>query len=96
MTSADVDRLLAALAAAPAADAAVFSDPEGRRQPLVAVYRIRPIRVALAAVEPVHAKPVKLVMHALAVVTVPDLGAAGDCDTPDQLAAARAHFDRQG
>jgi len=92
----DLDRLVAALAAEPAAEAAVFSDPEGRLQPLAAAYRIRPIRVALAAVGPVHGKPVKLVLHALAVVTVPDLGAAGDCDTPDQLAAARAHFDRQG
>jgi molybdopterin-guanine dinucleotide biosynthesis protein A len=93
---ADLDRLLTALADDPAAEAAVFSDPEGRLQPLAAAYRIRPIRVALAAVRPVHGKPVKLVLHALAVVTVPDLGAAGDCDTPDQLAAARAHFDRQG
>jgi len=93
---ADLDRLIAALIAAPAAEAAVFSDPEGRLQPLAAAYRVRPIRVALAAVRPVHSKPVKLVLHALAVVTVPDLGAAGDCDTPDQLAAARAHYDRQG
>ena len=96
LRSADLDRLVAALAAEPAAEAAVFSDPEGRSQPLAAAYRIRPIRVALAAVGPVRGKPVKLVLHALAVVTVPDLGAAGDCDTPDQLAAARAHFDRQG
>ena len=93
---ADLVRLIAALAADSAAEAAVFSDPEGRLQPLAAAYRIRPIRVAVAAVEPVDGKPVKLVLHALAVVTVPDLGAAGDCDTPDQLAAARAHFDRQG
>jgi molybdopterin-guanine dinucleotide biosynthesis protein A len=92
----DLARLVAALAAEPAAQAAVFSDPEGRLQPLAAAYRIRPIRVALAAVGPVHGKPVKLVLHGLTVVTVPDLGAAGDCDTPDQLAAARAHFDRQG
>jgi molybdopterin-guanine dinucleotide biosynthesis protein A len=93
---ADVDRLLAALAAAPAAEAAVFRDPEGRLQPLAGAYRITPIRAALAAEEPVHGKPVRLVLHALALVTVPDQGAAGDCDTPDQLAAARAHFDRQG
>ncbi len=92
----DLDRLVAALAANPAAEAAVFSDSGGRLQPLTAAYRIRPIRVALAAVRPVRGKPVKLVLHALAVVTVPDRGAAGDCDTPDQLAAARAHFDRQG
>jgi molybdopterin-guanine dinucleotide biosynthesis protein A len=92
----DLDRLTAALAADPTADAVVFSDPDGHAQPLAGAYRIRPIRVALAAVEPVDGKPVKLVLHALAVVTVPDQGAAGDCDTPDQLAAARAHFDRQG
>jgi len=96
LQSADVDRLIAALAAEPGAEAAVFSDPGGRMQPLAAVYRISPIRAALAAVEPVHSKPVKLVLHALTVVTVPDRGAAGDCDTPDQLAAVRAHFDRQG
>lgn len=93
---ADLDRLLTVLANEPTSEAAVFSDPDGRRQPLAAAYRARPIRVALAAVEPVRGKPVKLVLHALAVVTVPDFGAAGDCDTPDQLAAARAHFDRQG
>lgn len=93
---ADLDRLIAVLAADPAAEAAVFSDPDSRLQPLAAAYRMRSIRAALAAVRPVHGKPVKLVLHALAVVTVPDLGAAGDCDTPDQLAAARAHFDRQG
>ena len=92
----DIDRLIAALDADSGVEAAVFSDPEGRMQPLAAAYRIRPIRAALAAVEPVHAKPVKLVLHALTVVTVPDRGAAGDCDTPDQLAAVRAHFDRQG
>lgn len=96
LQAADIDRLLSALAAEPDVQAAVFSDPGGRMQPLAAAYRISPIRAALAAVEPVHAKPVKLVLHALTVVTVPDRGAAGDCDTPDMLAAARAHFDRQG
>jgi molybdopterin-guanine dinucleotide biosynthesis protein A len=96
LTSADVDRLRAALAADPGADAAAFVDPEGRAQPLAAAYRIEPIRDALAGVGPVPGKAVKLVFYQLAVVTVPDLGAAGDCDTPDQLAAARAHFERQG
>ena len=96
LSVADVTRLRAALAADPAADGALFVDPRGRAQPLTAVYRTGPIRAALAVVEPVHGKAVKLVLHQLAVVTVPDLGAAGDCDTPDQLAAARAYFDRQG
>jgi molybdopterin-guanine dinucleotide biosynthesis protein A len=92
----DVVQLLAALTADPRAEAALFSDPQGHLQPLAAAYRIGPIRAALLAVGPAHAKAVKLVLHQLAVVAVPDRGAAGDCDTPDQLAAARAHFDRQG
>jgi len=92
----DVVRLLAALSAEPQADAALFSDPQGRPQPLAAAYRVGPIRAALAAVGPAHGKAVKLVLHQLAVVTVPDRGAAGDCDTPEQLAAARAYYDRQG
>jgi molybdopterin-guanine dinucleotide biosynthesis protein A len=92
----DVVQLLAALTADPQAEAALFSDPQGHLQPLAAAYRIGPIRAALLAVGPAHAKAVKLVLHQLAVVAVPDRGAAGDCDTPDQLAAARAHFDRQG
>jgi molybdopterin-guanine dinucleotide biosynthesis protein A len=96
LTSADVERLCAALAAEPAAEVAAFVDAEGREQPLSAAYRIGPIRAALAGVGPLPGKAVKLVFHQLVVVTVPDLGAAGDCDTPDQLAAARAHFDRQG
>jgi molybdopterin-guanine dinucleotide biosynthesis protein A len=94
--SEDVDRLLAALRLDQQSDAALFSDPTGRPQPLVAAYRVRPLRAALAAIESVDGAPVRLVLHQLAVVTVPDQGAAGDCDTPDQLAAARAHFDRQG
>jgi molybdopterin-guanine dinucleotide biosynthesis protein A len=96
LTSADVDRLRAALAAGRACDAAAFIDAGGRAQPLAAAYRIAPIRDALAGVGPVPGKAVKLVFNQLAVVTVPDLGAAEDCDTPDQLAAARAHFERQG
>jgi molybdopterin-guanine dinucleotide biosynthesis protein A len=96
LRAADLERLIAALKAEPGAEAAVFTDSTGRLQPLAAAYRTRPIRSALAAVGPVHGKPVKLVLHALVVVTVPDLGAAGDCDTPDQLAAARAHYQRQG
>jgi molybdopterin-guanine dinucleotide biosynthesis protein A len=92
----DIDRLVAALHGHPGTDAALFFDAEGRTQPLVAAYRTSSLEAALAAVGPLDGTPVRLVVHQLAVVTVPDLGAAGDCDTPDQLAAARAHFDRQG
>jgi molybdopterin-guanine dinucleotide biosynthesis protein A len=96
LRSVDVTRLIAALRTHPGTDAALFFDETGRTQPLVAAYRTSSLEAALAAVTPLDGTPVRLVVHQLAVVTVPDLGAAGDCDTPDQLAAARAHFDRQG
>lgn len=96
LAGADVDRLLAALADDPAAGAAAFTDSDGWSQPLAAAYRTLPLRAILDAAEPAHGKPVKLVLHALAVVGVPDRGAADDCDTPEQLAAARAYFDRRG
>jgi molybdopterin-guanine dinucleotide biosynthesis protein A len=96
LRSSDVERLVAALERDSAAEAALFFDAEGRTQPLVAAYRASSLEAALAAVGSLIGTAVRLVVHQLAVVTVPDLGAAGDCDTPDQLAAARAHFDRQG
>jgi molybdopterin-guanine dinucleotide biosynthesis protein A len=89
----DVLRLLRTLQADPTTDAAQFVDADGRAQPLAAVYRTQSLRRALATVGPVHGTAVKLVMQRLAVASVPDLGAAQDCDTPDQLAAARAHFE---
>jgi molybdopterin-guanine dinucleotide biosynthesis protein A len=92
----DIDRLMAALHGHPGSEAALFSDDEGHTQPLVAAYRTSSLEAALTAGGPMDGRAVRLVVHQLAVVTVPDLGAAGDCDTPDQLAAARAHFDRQG
>jgi molybdopterin-guanine dinucleotide biosynthesis protein A len=87
----DVGRLLAALT--DTAEAALFTDADGRVQPLAGLYRVAALRRALNAIEPVSGKAVRLVVQQLAIVTVPDLGAAGDCDTPDQLAAARAQFE---
>jgi molybdopterin-guanine dinucleotide biosynthesis protein A len=92
----DVDRLVAALAARPDADAALFADAEGHRQALAAAYRAGPLRAAVRAAGPVAGRPVRLVPEALAVVAVPDCGAAADCDTPEQLAAARAAIDGEG
>lgn len=90
----DVARLLTTLTGGPA-DAAVFTDEGDRLQPLAAAYRRRPLRAALAMIGPVDGRPVRLVLERLAVARVQDLGAAGDCDTPAQLARARAHFDRR-
>lgn len=85
-------RLLAGLGEA---DGVVFVDAGGRRQPLAAAYRARALREAVRVLEPVRDRPVRLLFEQLAVVTVPDHGAAADCDTPDQLAQARARHGRQ-
>ena len=94
LAAADVGRLVRALEDAPEADGALFADTAGRLQPLTAVYRSGRLQAATRAVGPLHGRAVRLVLDTLVVVSVPDRGAAADCDTPDQLAAARAHFDR--
>jgi molybdopterin-guanine dinucleotide biosynthesis protein A len=87
LAAADVSRLIARLGDA---DAAVFSDAEGRRQPLAGVYQAGALTAAVRALEPVGGRPVRLLFERLAVVTVPDHGAAADCDTPEQLERAQA------
>jgi molybdopterin-guanine dinucleotide biosynthesis protein A len=92
LDAAALARLLAGLGEA---DGVVFVDAGGRRQPLAAAYRAAALRAAVRALEPVAGKPVRLLFERLDVVTVPDLGAAADCDTPDQLAQARARHGGQ-
>jgi molybdopterin-guanine dinucleotide biosynthesis protein A len=94
LTPRDVRRLLDSLDAAVAADAAVFVDGEGRRQVLAGAYRgeeLRRILGELGAVRPPAGVPARLLLERCArVIEVPDGGASRDCDTPEQLAAARA------
>ena len=81
-------RLLAALAADPAADAALGVDPGGHRQPLLAVYREGPLRARLAAV-PVVDQPLRVVTSGLAIIEVPVTAVESlDLDTPEDAAAA--------
>ena len=81
-------RLLAALAADPAADAALGVDPGGHRQPLLAVYREGPLRARLAVV-PVVDQPLRVVTSGLAIIEVPVTAVESlDLDTPEDAAAA--------
>jgi len=82
-----VPRLLARLPDE-ALDGVIGVDPSGRDQPLLAVYRVEPLRRALAATAPAGARLRDLVAG-LRLARVPvDPREALDLDTPDDLAGA--------
>ncbi|GHF94218.1 molybdenum cofactor guanylyltransferase [Streptomyces filamentosus] len=101
---ATVRRLLAALDAAPDAEAALFTDPEGRDQPLVAAYRTAPLRRALDGIRRAHQGlddlPLRLLGERLRPVRVPsdpeEPLASFDCDTWEDIATARARIRDHG
>ncbi|MFE7100111.1 NTP transferase domain-containing protein [Streptomyces erythrochromogenes] len=93
-----------ALLAAPDAhgtDGAMLRDPGGRDQPLVAAYRAEPLRREIALLATEHGGLTGLPLRALTAeleltaVAAPPL-AAFDCDTWDDLAAARARIREHG
>lgn len=85
----------------PAADGAMLRDPDGRDQPLVAAYRAEPLRREIALLAAEHGTLTGLPLRALtaeldlARVTSRPL-ASFDCDTWDDLAAARARIREHG
>ncbi|WP_340559771.1 NTP transferase domain-containing protein [Streptomyces sp. GSL17-111] len=90
--------LRAALAGDPAAECALAT-ADGRDQPLLAVHRAEPLRRELALLATEHGRldhlPLKLLTAELAVRRVPtDTGA--DCDTWEDIAAARARIREHG
>ncbi|WP_107502240.1 NTP transferase domain-containing protein, partial [Streptomyces sp. wa1071] len=95
-----VDALLDA-AGEPGREGALCVDPEGRDQPLVAAYRAEPLRreLALLATEygGLAGLPLRLLTAELDLARV-DAGpdAAFDCDTWDDIAAARARIREHG
>ncbi|MEU3703304.1 DUF6457 domain-containing protein [Streptomyces anulatus] len=95
-----VDVLLGA-AGQPGREGALCIDPEGRDQPLVAAYRTEPLRreLALLATEygGLAGLPLRLLTAELDLARV-DAGpdAAFDCDTWDDIAAARARIREHG
>ncbi|MFD6474047.1 DUF6457 domain-containing protein [Streptomyces anulatus] len=95
-----VDALLGA-AGQPGREGALCIDPDGRDQPLVAAYRAEPLRreLALLATEygGLAGLPLRLLTAELDLARV-DAGpdAAFDCDTWDDIAAARARIREHG
>jgi molybdopterin-guanine dinucleotide biosynthesis protein A len=70
-------------------EAAMLVDDTGRRQPLIAVYRLEALR-SCAGSDSWAGRSVRDLVRGLRVAEVPAVGAeALDCDTPDQLATAR-------
>ncbi|AWZ06208.1 MULTISPECIES: NTP transferase domain-containing protein [unclassified Streptomyces] len=91
-----------ALLDAPGGDGALLRDPDGRDQPLVAAYRAEPLRREIALLAAEHGSVTGLPLRALtaelelAHVTAAAPLASFDCDTWDDLAAARARIREHG
>ncbi|MFV2121415.1 NTP transferase domain-containing protein, partial [Streptomyces sp. Act-28] len=95
-----VRHLVDALAAS-TSDAVLSVDADGRDQPLVAAYRTEPLRreIALLATEhgPLSGLPLRLLTQELDLARVPAQPLASfDCDTWEDLAAARARIREHG
>ncbi|MEV7236154.1 NTP transferase domain-containing protein [Streptomyces sp. NPDC051020] len=95
-----VEELLAA-AAHGERDGALCVDQDGRDQPLVAVYRSEPLRRELALLAAEHGSlaglPLRLLTHELDLARVEaDPLASFDCDTWEDVAAARARIREHG
>ncbi|RPE33635.1 molybdopterin-guanine dinucleotide biosynthesis protein A [Kitasatospora cineracea] len=101
LDAATVRRLLAALDGdgGDRCDGALLVDAGGRDQPLAAAYRTAPLRAARTALGDPAGRPLRGLLAPLRLTRLPDpAGAAFDCDTWDELAAARdrAGRDRAG
>lgn len=80
----------------------MLRDPDGRDQPLVAAYRAEPLRREIALLATEHGSVTGLPLRALTAeldltpVTAAAPLASFDCDTWDDLAAARARIREHG
>ncbi|MCX5196200.1 molybdenum cofactor guanylyltransferase [Streptomyces sp. NBC_00249] len=87
---------------ATASDGVLLRDPDGRDQPLVAAYRTEPLRRELALLATEHGHLRDLPLRALtaeldlATITAAAPLASFDCDTWEDLAAARARIREHG
>ncbi|MFI8088881.1 NTP transferase domain-containing protein [Streptomyces sp. NPDC086080] len=94
-----VQGLLASLGGSPA-DGVLLTDSDGRDQPLVAAYRTASLRRGLAALTGRHGAlsglPLRRLTGALDLTRIPDPVASFDCDTWDDIAAARARIREHG
>lgn len=94
-----VERLLTALQEA-GTEGALLTDSGGRDQPLVAAYRSASLRRELAALRAEHGEltglPLRRLTGALELTRITDPVASFDCDTWDDIAAARARIREHG
>jgi molybdopterin-guanine dinucleotide biosynthesis protein A len=78
----------------------LLTDPDGRDQPLVAVYRADALRRELAVLAAAHGGlgglPLRGLVAALDLTRISDPVASFDCDTWDDIAAARARIREHG
>ncbi|WNZ10141.1 NTP transferase domain-containing protein [Streptomyces sp. 11x1] len=96
-----VRRLLDALRADEGtADGVLVTDPDGRDQPLVAAHRAEALRRELARLAVEHdgltGLPLRRLTAALRLTRITDPLASFDCDTWDDIAAARARIREHG
>ncbi|MFJ4891106.1 DUF6457 domain-containing protein [Streptomyces sp. NPDC088788] len=81
-------------------DGVVLTDPDGRDQPLVAAYRADALRRELALLGAAHGGlgglPLRRLVGALDLLRLSDPVASFDCDTWDDIAAARARIREHG
>ncbi|MFD3307932.1 NTP transferase domain-containing protein [Streptomyces sp. NPDC058694] len=94
-----VERLLTALQEA-GTEGVLLTDSGGRDQPLVAAYRSAALRRELAALRAEHGEltglPLRRLTGALELTRITDPVASFDCDTWDDIAAARARIREHG
>ncbi|MGK5641018.1 NTP transferase domain-containing protein [Streptomyces sp. URMC 126] len=81
-------------------EGAVLTDADGRDQPLVAAYRVGPVRRELARLATEHGDlaglPVRMLTQGLSLTRLPRHAAAFDCDTWEDIATARARIRDDG
>lgn len=88
--------------APPYGDGAMLQDASGRDQPLVAAYRAASLRRELARVRAGHGTlaglPLRALVNGLRLERIPDVTATAsfDCDTWEDLSAARARIREHG
>jgi molybdopterin-guanine dinucleotide biosynthesis protein A len=80
-----IPALLAALTREPHADAAVLVDSDGRRQPLLAAFRVTPLRGCIVGVDTTGRAASELLDGLHVVEVADDLGWSRDVDTPGDL-----------
>lgn len=77
------------------ADATLYEDARGRRQPLCAAYDVAALTTALSRFTTLDGVPVHSMLDHLRVRTIPDSVVTSDIDVPDDLARAQATTEAQ-